>query len=417
MLNVLRVVGEMRKNGPHGSGLTVAVITTSFPVEPGLISGIFIEKLVRYLGKWAAVTVVAPACVNPERLSPTEPAYRLRCFRYAPKALQRIAHSPGGIPVALKRQPLFYWLLPLFLGSMLIACFRVSGKVSLFHANWSMSGLIAGFAGWIAGVPVVTTLRGSDVSTLKTTKIDRLILKTCLVFSRKIVTVSDAIRIRLVREFPQFSDKLITIPNGVDEALLQFPIKRKSTSVCRLVSVGNLVSNKGFATILEALNLHRDNSLHLGIVGDGAEKNHLEEITSAYGLSKNVRFLGSLAPDAVAEELRNSDIFVLASFSEGRPNVVLEAMAAGVPVIASDLEGIRELIEDAKTGLLFEPGNSRQLAACIGRLASDSALRLEIAEAARDFIVRNDLLWSATARRYAALYREIVDDRNSVCAV
>ncbi|MGR9106569.1 MAG: glycosyltransferase [Gammaproteobacteria bacterium] len=403
-------------NGPHGSKLKVAIVTTSFPVEPGLISGIFIEKLVQALGRWVDVTVVAPAFWNSARSCQARSSYRLRCFRYAPKPWQRIAHAPGGIPVTLRRQPLFYGLLPLFFGSMFLACCGIARKASLIHANWSINGLVCGIAGWLAGVPVVTTLRGSDVNCHRSTRLNRLALGACLSLNDRIVTVSDAIRIRLANEFPQYTAKLITIPNGVDQALLEFPLARKSASVCRIVSVGNLVANKGFATILEAMKEIKDSSIHLNIVGEGVEKDHLEMITERFGLSRRVRFLGALSPDSVALDLGEADVFVLASFSEGRPNVVLEAMAAGTPVIASNLEGVRELIEDGKTGLLFEPGNSRQLADCIGKLASDPALRLKLAAAARDFIVQNDLLWSATARRYLALYHELLGDPNPACA-
>lgn len=406
----------MRKIVQHGSVLPVAVVTTSFPVAPELISGIFIEKLVLQLSKLMEIVIVAPDYVSTERMRAHTP-YHLCSFRYGPKAWQRIAHCPGGIPVALSSQPLLYLLLPLFFGAMFIACLRISGKVSLLHANWSINGLVVGIAGMITGVPVVTTLRGSDVNARRRSRLHLLLLKGCLFVSRRIVTVSDAIRTRLAEEFPQFSHKLITIPNGVDETLLQLPIHRERSSFLRLLSVGNLVPNKGFATILEALNLLPDTPIHLGIVGDGSERNNLEQIAEAYGQSEKVRFFGALAPEGVEKKLLNTDLFVLASFSEGRPNVVLEAMAAGVPVIASDLEGVRELIEDGVTGLLFEPGNSRQLAACIRRLAYDSVLRSKLAKTAREFIVRNELLWSATARRYAALYREIAGNRNLECAV
>lgn len=394
---------------------SIAIVTTSFPVKAGLISGVFIEKLALYLAKWADITVIAPAYLHSEQPKMAVP-YRLHSFRYGPKHWQSIAHNPGGIPAALRRKPLFYLLLPLFFGAMFISCIRISRKVMLLHANWSVNGVVAGIAGWITGVPVITTLRGSDVNTRPNSRLHRLLLKACLLTNCRVVTVSDAIRARMEVEFPEFSGKLITIPNGVDERLLQFPIRRRHTSCCRLLSVGNLVANKGFATIIEALNLLRDSELHLGIVGDGEEKAHLEQLARSCELSEKIRFLGQLAPEEVGKTLLNSDIFILASFSEGRPNVVLEAMAAGLPVIASDLAGVRELIEDGKTGLLFDPGNARQLAGCIRRLASDPGLSAKLSHAARDFIIRSDLLWSATARRYAALYG-LVSNRDLECAV
>lgn len=398
-----------KKKRDSDLSLPVAVVTTSFPVEPGLISGVFIEKLALHLSERAEITVVAPEFDRPESFR-SDPTYRLCCFQYAPRAWQKLAHSPGGIPVALRRQPLYYLLLPVFFASMFVACLRVSRTVSLVHANWSINGVVAGLAGWISGVPVVTTLRGTDANALRSSKVQRMVLRACLFLSCKIVTVSDAIQIYLADNFPEYSDKLMTIPNGVDERLLQIPLKRDKASVCRLLSVGNLVSNKGVATIVDALSRLSDNALHLKIVGEGVERTNLKNAITAYGLENKVFLLGALPPDDVAGELGASDIFVLASFSEGRPNVILEAMAAGTPVIASNIEGVRELIEDGENGLLFEAGNSRHLAECIVRLSSDSGLRAQLSEAARNFIVRNDLLWNTTARKYIDLYREITKD-------
>lgn len=391
--------------------LRVAVITTSFPVESGLISGIFVEKLVLYLSQDIDVRVVAPAFIRPKNLS-SNLSYHLHCFRYAPRAWQKLAHSPGGIPVALKKQPFLVLLLPLFLGSMFFSCLWFSRKVSVFHANWSVNGVVAGIAGRLLGIPVLTTLRGTDANALRSSWAQRFVLKACLLLSHKVVTVSDAIQNHLTILFPGYAEKLVTIPNGIDEKLLQISVKRDSTSACRILSVGNLVSNKGMGTIIDALSQLSDNATNLKIIGDGVAKSELESAMTSHGLQDKVVFMGSVSHEAVIAEMAASNIFVLASFSEGRPNVILEAMAIGTPVIASNIEGVRELIRDGENGLLFEAGNSQHLAECIDQLASNSGLRARLSRTARQFIIEKGLLWNATAGHYLELYREITKEQD-----
>ena len=106
--------------------------------------------------------------------------------------------------------------------------------------------------------------------------------------------------------------------------------------------------------------------------------------------------------------LGRADALVLASYQEGRPNVVLEAMAARLPVIASDIPGTTELVSHNETGLLFQPGDVEGLAAQIDSLRDDLALRSRLGEAGRAFVVENELNWT-TGQRYARLYRQIVD--------
>jgi len=102
------------------------------------------------------------------------------------------------------------------------------------------------------------------------------------------------------------------------------------------------------------------------------------------------------------------DALILSSSSEGRPSAVLEAMAAGVPVIASDIAGVRELIRDGTTGLLFPVGDDRELVTQMKRLIGDPVLRVRLSEASRDFIITNRLLWTETGLRYGEIYADLV---------
>jgi colanic acid/amylovoran biosynthesis glycosyltransferase len=104
------------------------------------------------------------------------------------------------------------------------------------------------------------------------------------------------------------------------------------------------------------------------------------------GISGRVHFSGRLGEQETLQEIARADILVLASFMEGLPIVLMEAMAMGTAVIASRVAGIPELVEDSQAGLLFTPSNWDELAACIGRLIDDEPLRLRLVRHGREVV-------------------------------
>lgn len=155
----------------------------------------------------------------------------------------------------------------------------------------------------------------------------------------------------------------------------------KKTIIC----VGRLSPEKGQAGLLRAFAKVR--SLHprleLRLVGDGPERGALQALASELGLSSAVTFAGRLPEEEVLAEIAHSDLLVLPSFMEGLPIVLMEAMAVGVPVIASRVAGIPELVEDGATGLLFTPSNWDELASAIDRLIGDETLQARLVERAK----------------------------------
>jgi glycosyltransferase involved in cell wall biosynthesis len=119
-----------------------------------------------------------------------------------------------------------------------------------------------------------------------------------------------------------------------------------------------------------------------------------------------------LAPENVPEKLQQADIFILASHSEGRPNVLLEAMAAGLPVIASDIRGVKELIKHEHTGLLFRDGEMQNLAELIQLLVVNRELQYKLGQAGRKLILDGELTWAKCAEKYSEIYKESI--RNPV---
>jgi colanic acid/amylovoran biosynthesis glycosyltransferase len=172
---------------------------------------------------------------------------------------------------------------------------------------------------------------------------------------------------------------------GVDSA--HFPARpfRASPDPLRILCVGRLVATKGQRIVLEAVErLLRDGRrLQLTFVGDGPTRHDLEAFVRERNLAAAVHFAGIVNQDSIQSFYRDADLFVLASFAEGIPIVLMEAMAMEIPCIATCINGIPELIRNEVDGLLVPPSDVAGLAAVIARLADQPALRESLGQAGR----------------------------------
>ena len=153
-----------------------------------------------------------------------------------------------------------------------------------------------------------------------------------------------------------------------------------------LLSVGQLIARKGHGVLIEALAELAAEGVEIDatLVGAGPERGRLEEMAQSLGVAERVRFTGALGQDELPALYERADIFCLASFAEGVPVVLMEAMAHGIPVVSTRIMGIPELVEDGETGLLVAPGRAADLAAAIRRLASDPELSARLGDAGRE---------------------------------
>ncbi|MGJ4940731.1 glycosyltransferase [Bradyrhizobium sp. HKCCYLS1011] len=193
-------------------------------------------------------------------------------------------------------------------------------------------------------------------------------------------------------------DKLMIVHCGVEPDL--FELRQHTGRGKKLLFVGRLAAAKGLPILLDALAKLDDVSLE--IAGDGPDRLMLIEQARRLGISERVHFLGYQSQAQVRDLLKQADIFVLTSFAEGVPVVLMEAMAAGVPVITTRIAGIPELVEDGKSGLLISPGDAGATAAAIHQLVEDPSLRTRLATAGRRK-VEQEFDIGAEARRFAAI--------------
>ena len=155
----------------------------------------------------------------------------------------------------------------------------------------------------------------------------------------------------------------------------------------RLVTVARLVAWKGLDDLLEVV--ARLENVGLLVIGDGPERETLEQLARQLGISGRVKFTGLVGHDAVFAFLRGADAFVLNSLYEGFAHVIPEAMLAGTPVIATAVGGTPEIVDDGVTGLLVPPGAPEALAEAIRRLRGDKALRENLTRRAREKVARD----------------------------
>jgi glycosyltransferase involved in cell wall biosynthesis len=175
------------------------------------------------------------------------------------------------------------------------------------------------------------------------------------------------------------AERSVVIHNAVDVA--GAPRSRHERSTPRLIAVGRLKAPKDFLTLIRAFASLGGDEFEALIVGDGPDGAAVEAEIRRLGLESRVRLAGER--DDVPELLAASDVFVLSSRSEGLPVSVLEAMAAELPVVASDVGGLAELVVDGETGLLVPPGDEAALAEALTRLVQDRDLRRSLGAAGR----------------------------------
>jgi glycosyltransferase involved in cell wall biosynthesis len=297
-----------------------------------------------------------------------------------------------------------YWRLYLYLKRK---------HVDVVQTFTHYSNIIVPPAARLAGIPiVVTSERASLVHLNKAVRIaSRLVSNSRWV--THVVCVSDAMRrecTRGVRNPAKFS----TILNGVETERFAANLNEQERSAIRaelgvagrrhvVTTVGKLHPQKGHRYLIEAVPriLAQFPETVVLIAGEGALRSQIEEQIAQAGLNDAVRLIGVRRD--VARIYAISDLFVLASLWEGMPNVVLEAMAAGLPVVATDVDGTREAVLDRQTGLLVPPADAAALARAICALLGDANVRARMGAAGRER-VHNQFGLDDTVRRFEQLY-------------
>lgn len=253
----------------------------------------------------------------------------------------------------------------------------------LLSTHSSKAGWLGRLAARSLGIPVLFTAHGwaftEGVPQPKRT-VYLWAERLAAPLAARIITVSHYDRELATRYGVGSPEQLITVHNGMPDVSPSFRA-RPEVDPPRLVMVARFGAQKDHAALLQALNKLRDLPWSLDLIGGGDGRETVEHLAQLQGLAERVRFLGSRAD--VAEHLAQAQIFVLASRWEGLPRSILEAMRAGLPVVASDVGGVREAVDHGKTGLLVPRGDVDALRAALEQLLRQPEMRKRMGRAGR----------------------------------
>ena len=393
-----------------GDRLSILSMTTLYPnaAQPG--HGVFVENRLRHLvaSGEVALRVVAPV--------PWFPSGSTRFGRYAAFARAPLQDSRHGIAITHPRYPVIpkvgMTVAPALLYGPLLrhvqALLAAGHRFDLIDAHYFYpDGVAAALVGRRLGKPVVITARGTDLNLIPQHALPRRMIQWAAGQAAGLITVCQALKDVLV-DLGVPPERVSVLRNGVDLALFR-PAEReparKALGLTKptLLSVGHLIERKGHHLVIEAL--AELPGMDLLIAGEGPERDALERLVERRGLGDRVRLLGAVSHGRLPQIYSAADALVLASSREGWANVLLEAMACGTPVVASNVWGTPEVVAAPAAGTLAAERTPRGVADGIRRLFEVLPDRAATRSYAEQFS------WDSTTQGQLDLFRKILEGR------
>src|SRR5665647_12111 len=294
---------------------------------------------------------------------------------------------------------------------------NIKPKPDLIHAHFSYPdgfGMIGLAKKW--NIPLVISALGTIERKVayEGTYTSRQIIKA-MNFADKVLSVSEDLKLHIVN-LGINENKVIVVPNGVDTEKFKPAGKENSRKLLNLpldkniiLFVGALRSIKGVDYLIEAAKNFVDSNTELYLVGrDDGLKKSLKKMAQDFKITDFIKFIGPVDHEDIPLWISASDILVLPSLSEGRPNVVLEALACEVPVVATDVGGIPELIINGETGYLVPAKNPLELSEKVNKLLGDENQREKMGKFGRKSIIQRGLTWEAHAKKTVDIYSKLL---------
>jgi glycosyltransferase involved in cell wall biosynthesis len=281
-------------------------------------------------------------------------------------------------------------------------------RPDIVHLNSSKAGVLGRLAGVLALVPIrVFTAHGwaFKATTGASAKLYLVADRLVRPMTTMVVCVSETERRAGLAARVCTVEGSIVIPNAVEVGELRRDTFNRTSPGALIVSVGRLAEPKDFSTLVEALSRVDAGAARLRILGDGPLREALTSQIEGLGLDGSVELAGEVTD--VGRHLHEADVFVLSSRSEGMPISVLEAMAAGLPVVATDVGGLSEVVLDGETGILVPAGDTDAMASRLSALVADADLRQRLGDAGHS---RAQDLFSLPGwrERHRELYRSLL---------
>ncbi len=333
--------------------MKVLVVTNLFPNRKEPVKAMFNQQQIAALKHHAEVKVVAP----------------LPAFRYSGKEVPAV-DTVNGLEVYYPRYLVIPKILRCLHGiSLFLSLRRIAGKIrrsfefDVIYATWAYpDAFAAALTARRLVKPLAVKVHGTDINMGLQYKLRRIMIKYALNRAEHVVAVSRSLKAKLTALGIEPA-KIGYMPNGVDTGLFRPMDKVEcrhrlslTTHSRHVLCIANLVPVKGVRYLIEAfLNLPGD--ICLDIIGDGPLRRDLEALSVSLNIKERVCFHGRKPHDEIPLWMNAADAYCLPSLNEGCPNVLLEAMACGVPVVAARVGGVTDLVTRGEQGLVVEPGD------------------------------------------------------------
>jgi glycosyltransferase involved in cell wall biosynthesis len=317
-------------------------------------------------------------------------------FRYAPASLEFLTHDEGA-PSKIAKNPLLQLLaIPyVILGSLLTLKICLKFKPQIIHVHWPFPhGFMAFFARLFYKVPVVLNFYGAELLLMRKKKWIKPFLRFFIKYADLVIAIS-TFTAKTVEEIYPRKIEIIPYGNTFSNPIVSHA---KSLNPFRVLFVGRHVERKGIEYLVKAAALLDKEKFQIRIVGGSTS------------ISENVLFLGKISKEDLAKEYQNAGCFVLPAIvdsrgdTEGLGVVLIEATEYGVPVIASDVGGIPDIVIHKKTGLLVPEKSPEALAAAIKELSENEPLQKSLVEGANEHIKKN-FSWDAIIEKQIKCYQ------------
>lgn len=279
--------------------------------------------------------------------------------------------------------------------SIFLNCYKHIQKIQpdIIHTHTAKISLIIRISAFIQRIPVLYTVHGWPF--LRGTTLERKIISIPIEFfakfiTKKIITVSIFDQDLAKKYLFYTSKKVHYIPNGIEDITPKQKILKSSNKV-QLITIARMSPQKDYSTLLKSLvyvlNKKPRVVIELVIIGNGVNENQIKDLVKNLKLENNITFLGNITN--VKKHLDQSNIFILSSNWEGLPISIIEAMRSELPIIATNVGGISEMIPKEENGFLIEHQNYKQMGEAIYCLANNQEQRVQMGKKSRELFLKN----------------------------
>jgi glycosyltransferase involved in cell wall biosynthesis len=301
----------------------------------------------------------------------------------------------------------------LFAAAVMLAGSLKRKGIDIIHAHTRVTQVMASIISGLSGIPFVSTCHGFF-------RADRISRRVFPAWGRGVIAISGPVREHLVNDFKLSPERVVIVRNGIDAELYSQDMsedeKKRTLNDLGAAghpvigTVGRLSPVKGHEFLIRAFGEVRSEfpEARLIIVGEGSYGDILRKEAERSGQSDSVVFVKTM-PDIKAV-LKLLDVYVFPSIQEGLGFSLLEAMASGLPCVATDTGGIRDVIDDGNEGVLVSPGDEKELARAIIRVVKDRQLGSKLAENGRNK-VRNGFSLDIMAEQTISFYRKVLNEK------